>query len=121
DRGLALAGTTEILAPVCQLSSDFVGHLSVERMLANRKVLPELLRRTNTGKRKELLSLLAKFTPLPGRLYDLALGRGAWSKFHGEVYLDRPNILSYYASIGPEADEKRLLSRVFDMLAKDVA
>src|SRR5205823_433682 len=67
ERGLTLLGETEVLVQVCRLSPDFIEHLVTTKMLANRKVFPELLRKGDKATNKELRDLLGKYVPLPGR------------------------------------------------------
>jgi hypothetical protein len=121
ERGLALLGETEVLLQVCRLSPDFVEHLVTAKMLANRKVFPELLRKGDGATNKELRDLLGKYVPLPGHLHSLALLRGEFSRVGQEMYLDRPNILSYHVGVRAGPGGQILLHQGLDIVANEVA
>jgi hypothetical protein len=121
ERGLSLLGETEILVLPCRLSMNFVDSLVTSRMLANRKVFPELLRLGEQAKDQELLDLFSKFTPLPGALHALALVRSEMNPGRGDVYLDRPNILSRHLRLQPGKKGSIVLEQGLDIVANEVA
>jgi len=99
ERGLALLGENEILVQVCHLSAEFFTHLITKNLLANREILPELLRWVSSTKGKGLIEKASKITPLPGPEYSLALARHGWSRKLDDIYLNCPNIISYFRTI----------------------
>jgi hypothetical protein len=109
ERGLALIGETDILALPCQLSEDFVDSLTTSSLLANREVLLSTLRSPSLGEAQALAETAAKVTRLPSALYSLALVRQSQSPSRGDVYLDRPDLLTSHTGLrlGP-AGELRL-------------
>lgn len=120
ERGLTLLGETEILPLANQLSPQFVEHLITKNMVANREVLLVLLRAKEVNP-KLVNDQLGKVKPLTTQLYSLALARTEWSQFRGDIYVDRPNILSFYKH--PRLDPKGLLllRQTFDIVANDIA
>jgi hypothetical protein len=95
--------------------------LMAEGLLANREVLLELFRSAAAIAPKALLEKLAKLKPLPSQLYSLALAREGWSRFRGDVYLDRANILSYhkYPRLSPRGALR--IAEGVDIVANDIA
>jgi hypothetical protein len=121
ERGLALRGQTEMLPLACRLSPEFVGQREVTNMLANRTVLVGLVRDIRSLKPEAILHRLNKLTPLPGQVYSLALARQALNRLAGDVYLDRPNVLSYHMTARTNAQGEVLACQGFDIVANDVA
>src|SRR5262249_10081232 len=80
-----------------------------------------LVRDLPSLKPEAILDRLNKLTPLPGQVYDLALARQALNRLAGDVYLDRPNVLSYHMTARPNAQGEILACQGFDIVANDVA
>lgn len=120
ERGLTLIGETEILPLVTQVSPEFVEHLMASNMLKNRAVLLAFLRAKELNP-KVVNEQLGKLKPIPFQLYSLALARVAWSRFHGDVYLDHPNILSYHKQPRQNLKGELSLYESFDIVANDVS
>ena len=121
ERGLTLLGETEILPLVSQLSPQFVEHLITKNMLGNRNLVLSLFRSKDSLSSKSLNDQFSKLKPLSTRLYNLALARGEWSRLRGDVYLDRPNILSFHKNFHLGGKSEVLLHEGFDIVANDVA
>jgi hypothetical protein len=122
ERGLKLLGETEILPLVSYLPSEFVLHLAVKDALANREALLGLFRIADSSDLKASVGLASKFTQFPVQLLRLAaLARKKWSRFSDDVYLDRPNILSYYSRFGLNAKGQVLVREGYDIVANEVA
>lgn len=117
---LALLGRTDILILGCQPSREFVGHLFAQRLLDDRQPLLNLVS-TAPQEEETLQGMLADVTPVPGPLYGLAMARSRWSRYHNDVYSDRPIILSAHQQVreGPDGDLAGAYS--FDIVANDVA
>jgi hypothetical protein len=120
DRGLALLGEIDILILCAQLSSDFVKYLALETVLANQKTLPDIVR-CGLPKTSEEVKQLGKLKRLPGALYNLAMVRSAWSRFQNDIYLDTPNILTFFSYMGSSKENGIRLHRGFDIVANEVA
>jgi hypothetical protein len=101
ERALALLGQTEIAVPVCRLSSDFLVHLTVERLLANREVLLTALAEDGPQDSAGVDKMLQRAQSLPGALYALTFTRHAGSPVAGDTYLDRPNIFNLHDYLRP--------------------
>jgi hypothetical protein len=121
DRSLNLLGTTEILPLASQLSPGFVDHLTASSFLANRQVLLDVLRHGDALDSSDLARRVGTLTPLPGRLYDLALARNVWSRVRDQVYLDHPNILSLHSRPGLNARGRPVVTEGFDIAENGVA
>jgi hypothetical protein len=121
EQGLTLLGTTEILPTVCRLSPLFLEHLTARSMLANRDLLLGLFQGEDTEKPPALSDRLEDFTALPGPVYSLEAARWAWSRSGDDLYLDRPNVLSYHTRIRPEGPNELVLCQGFDIVSNSVA
>jgi hypothetical protein len=121
ERCLALMGETEILPLVAQLSPEFAAHALLTALRANREVLPRIIRGSASWRDGSLSPDLARLTPLPSPLYGLALARQSWNRFPGEVYLDRPNILSFHSRLRVAHPGDWRIVNAFDIVANDVA
>jgi hypothetical protein len=97
-RSLALMRETEILPVSCRLAPEFVTHLAGASVLANRDVLRALVHADVADATVEQLA--ARTVPPPGPLQSLALARFAWSRFSGEIFIDRPNVLTRHLFAG---------------------
>jgi hypothetical protein len=97
-RSLALMRETEILPVSCRLAPAFVAHLAGASVLANRDVLRALVHADVADATVEQLA--ARAVPPPGPLQSLALARFAWSRFSGEIFIDRPNVLTRHLFAG---------------------
>jgi len=121
ERGLTLLGETEILLLTSQLSPEFVQHLTTKNMLANRDALLGLLRLADSEDFKGLTDLASKLEPISFQLHDLAVARREWGRFRGDVYMNRPNIISYHKYFRRNTEGKLLSRQGFDIVANDVA
>jgi len=121
ERSLALIGETEILPLVSQLSPQFVSHLVASDAFANREIVLDLTREVGTGGPKTPINQASKVAPIPFRLYGLAVTRRVWSRFPGDIYLDRPNILSDHKYFVPRGKGEVVLLEGFDIVANDVS
>ena len=121
DRSLHLLGTTEILPLASQLSADFLDHLTASSFLKNREVLLDVLRHGDTLDGPGLRDRVSKLTPLPGRLYNLALARNTWSRVRDRVYLDHPNVLSFHTLPGLNARGEPVVRHGFDIVENGVS
>jgi hypothetical protein len=119
-RGLALLGEKQILPQVCHLSLDFLTHLIVRNLLSNREILLELLRHRYLTMGKELAEKAFEVIPPPGPEYSLASARREWSRMRGYIYLDRPNILSFFGGVRLSVKDELVACHGFDIVANEV-
>jgi hypothetical protein len=120
-RGLALLGEIEILPVVCQLSSDFVVALCLEKTQENRESLLELVQQGKSIDPEDIMNHLDKITPFFSQLYFLAIARHALSRFSDMIYLDSPNVFSYHKIFCPEQSGGILLRHGFDIVVNNIA
>lgn len=118
-RAMALAGETELLPLVAQLSPEFVRHVMNTAVLSQREPLRELLRTATAGPPTE--AQFAKLSAVSGELYALALLRTRFSPVRDQVYLDRPNIVSLHWQIQPTDRGGIAVSKSLDIVANAVA
>jgi hypothetical protein len=121
ERGLTLLGESEILLLACQPSPEFVDYSTAEGLLTNREVLLDVMRNAASMAPNALRDKRAKLKPLPSQLYGLALARQEWSRFRGDVYLDRANILSYHKHLRLNPQGQLRMTEGVDIVANDVA
>jgi hypothetical protein len=120
DRSLSTLGETEILLQPCLLSPSFIAHVAAQGVLANRELIRAAV--ASEGGRSQLANeLIERFIPPPGPVYGLAFARGQWSPVRGEVFLDRPNVLSYHRQLRRDAAGRLVLCEGFDIVANQVA
>lgn len=113
DRALALRGEIDILPSVYRFSGGFLAHLSAERLIANRTILLQIVRRrltVDTERRVDIVSL-------PGPLYGLADSRLANSPFSTKIYINRPNVLTFHKWYESKEEEQIFLRQGFDIVA----
>jgi hypothetical protein len=118
--GLALVGKTEVLLQICQLSPEFILNLATQSLLANRKLRLDLLRQVGSADLAALADQARRLHPIPKQLYGLALARREWSRFRGDVYLDRLNILSHHTLLREEAPGELRQLQGFDIVTNNV-
>jgi len=121
ERALALLGTTTILPLASRLSPEFVASQTARALLANREILLALMRRSAKDAGADLSPQLAKLTPLPGALANLALARDSWNTFAGDSYLASPNILSQRSGLRVDGSGEIVSFDAFDIVVNDVA
>lgn len=120
NRFLAALGESEILLQPCTLSQPFVNHVTAGALLANRQLLLNALAVENPDA-KFVDEQLAKAAPPPGAVLALAARRLQWSDVRGEVYFDRPNVLSQHSLPRQAPDGSLLLCEGFDIVFNAVA
>jgi hypothetical protein len=122
DRGLALFGTTFILSQATWIPSSFVDHLFTDHLLKQGNGLIQQLRRGVSGSPDEQTRELGKLKPIALPVYQLALARKAWSLTGSEVYLSRPNLLTYSSNRLRVAPSGRLhIVEQFDIVTNEVS
>jgi hypothetical protein len=121
ERGLALLGQTEILSLVSHLSPQFIEHLAVRNLLANRNPLSHLVRNVRMTDPKVQTDQASRLKLVPGHLYTLALIRHKWSRFRNDTYLDRLNVFNYHRGFRRNRQDGLLAYQGFDIVANDVA
>jgi hypothetical protein len=115
-----LLGQHEILLLGCQLSPEFVTHLSLANLGANAAPLAKIVATDFThALAADVLKL--SFTGAPMRLIDLAAARSVSSTNPSGVYLDRPDILAYHDLVGIGPSGALSNSEGFDVVANEVA
>jgi hypothetical protein len=119
-RALSTLGETEIFLQPCNLSQAFVDHLAAGSLLANGPLL-KAFAGNDRPDAKWTDEQAGKVEPGPGRAYALGLARGQWSPVRGQVYLDRPNVLTYHQLMRLDPSGKVVLYEGFDVVCNDVS
>lgn len=117
ERGMALLGGTEILALPCDLSEAFLQKRVVDHVLAQREPLARAI--ADGVADADRIAAAAELLPFPSQLYALALARANWGGSN-DVYLDRPNILSFHRQIVLTEGAKPAVLEAFDIVANGV-
>jgi hypothetical protein len=117
-RSLALTMKTEILPISCGLSPEFVTALLARNLIASRDLMSFLISGEMPAATTDTESLLRQSAPPMSTLYGLALARGELSR-KGQVFIDRPNILTRHLYAAPTADGVALLDAT-DIVANEV-
>jgi hypothetical protein len=102
----ALRSQTDILLQPCDFTAEYLVHLALAGILAERASFKELAGERDASRARELASeILGRMisSPLP----DVALWRSVLGRQHWEWFIDQPNILSYRISL-PVVDASRV-------------
>ncbi len=118
-RAMALAGETEILPLVADMSSEFATHVLNTTVLSRRETVREVLGAEAAGA-LPTADQLARLHAVAGELYALALARTTLSPVRDQVFLDRPNILSFHRRIRPTDRGDVAISRSLDIVTNAV-
>ena len=117
---LALFGETEILPLVAQLSPEYTRNLMTKGMLVNRSAIEDLAN-TDSGDSKDFIARLRELNGYPSSACILALTRIQSSRFRGDVYFDRPNILNYRIRLHVENGNDWVLGSGYDIVENGMA
>jgi hypothetical protein len=119
DRALGLISQAELLPMFAAIPEAFVNDRTAKALEDDRAALVDIAGLGTQAPTKEQLDRINAITPLPARVYDLALARFAWSSFGTQVYLDRLNLLVESRQL--VADGASVRARVgFDIAANAV-
>jgi hypothetical protein len=86
-------------------------------------VIFDLIQELGNGDRlsKTFLGNVNRLGAIATHLYVLALARSEWADGYGNMYLDRPNVVSLHSGISFEPHGEVALFRAFDIIANEVA
>ncbi len=118
-RSLALTMKTEILPISSGLSPEFVTALVARNLFANRDLMSYLISGGVPTASADAERALRHAEPPISTLYGLALARAELSR-KGQIFIDRPNILTRHLYAAPTADGVALLDAT-DIVANEVA
>jgi hypothetical protein len=121
DRGLILLGDTEVLVLPCRLSPRFIEHLQVKRLLDNRRAILEACRDEKVRWPEEVYERITALTSPVDPLVDLAVARLDSSRSSGDLYFDRPNVLSLHGRLFMPPGRGPGFEEAFDIVANEVA
>ena len=121
QRSLTLLGETEMLPLVCQLPDEFVTHVMHASLLRNRETVQQLIQQAANGSMERVAQLIGRLDVPSGELYALALSRRVLSPVAADVYLARPNILSFHGRVRVDDTGGLVRAASIDIVANDVA
>jgi hypothetical protein len=121
NRNLLMLGTTEILPLACQLSPEFVEHVSAREMLSNMEILISLIEEHEAIENEDILVQLDLLSPLPGPLYNLALTRSSLSKYDKAIFMDSLNVFSLQTYLQEDPSEELAEYQKTDIIRNDLA
>lgn len=99
ERAGALLGGTSILLQPCNFTIEFVTALNTAGVVDNREALEAFAEERDPDARKAAAQQLLMNMERPTPLRNLALWRSDLAPAPGDVFLDRPNILTYSFSL----------------------
>jgi hypothetical protein len=102
-RALSLTMQTRILPLVCELPPEFLAHLLARSVLGNRDLLAQAAGATNVPHLSDA-DAAEPYDPL----YNLARARTEWSANQGQIFLDRPNLLTSHHFLAPSGSSVAL-------------
>ena len=119
ERGLSLIMQTDILPQVCAIPPQFVAHLMAQTVLAHRQVFVRAIRGDTAQDAQPPVAAAANEGRPLSSLYALALARMQWSLGQGQLFIDRPNLLTshrYWVA----KDDGLVLRHASDIVANEV-
>ena len=116
QRGLALLSRIDLMATPCQVSDLYLTHINSIRLLANRDVMPGMLRDPDLQHRKTLMDDFGKLMPQAGPLYDWAVMRSHLSRSAGDVCITSPTLATYVTRPSLNASGKFVNLAGFDLI-----
>lgn len=119
SRGLSLTMKTEILPVVCQLAPEFVAHLTVASLSANKDLLRDLASNDVSPHSEKTQQQLANSPPPVTPLLALAFSRLEWNGSADEIFQDQPNIFTRHESF-VNAGNEIILQDAIDIVANEV-
>jgi hypothetical protein len=121
DRGLALLGSTRILAMPSSVSPYFLLHMAVRQYLNAKDKILEIAQTQDRNRRTELAREALDPPSGVGLLHSWAVGRQRLSPVRGEVYLDSLNVVTHRTELSHGADGKLVNRERMDIVANPVA
>ncbi len=121
DRALLLFGDTEILLAACQISPELVAHQEASELLERRAGFKALAAVEDPARWKEAVGHLSWESTRPRPLEAFALLRAGLGRHSGEVFLDRPNVVTHARRYRWDAKGGPTARDVIDVAANGVA
>ncbi len=115
--GLRLLDQVEVLVQVGRYAPEFLADAFANSLLAQRSAILGLSAAPAGG---PALDVLRKSFPISPILVNVAMGRFAGRNTFADLYLDRPNLLSYRTGVRRSASKARI-EGVFDIVSNPVA
>lgn len=118
-RSLALMMRTEILPLPCALSPQFVTHVIAQNLRSSGDLLRTISRKQFDLQAEAVQKAMDRAPPPLSTLYTLGLMRTAWSRTAGDVYIDRPALLTRHRFLKP-AEHGVVLEDAIDIVTNEV-
>ena len=119
-RSEALLSQTEILLQPCEITVEFVSHLSSASIVANQAALKELAGQRDAAKLREMASELFTKMHIWGPLPDVARWRSALSDRPIRWFVNRPNVLSFRVSPPVVNADRAVAQEVVDIASNSI-
>lgn len=121
ERAGLLLGQTTILLQPCDFTPEFVTFQRAATLLANRAALLEFAAERDRTRARQLALKLLEKSPHLGPLPYLALWRSALKPAPGDVFIDRPNILTHRAALPMSQGHELEVREWIDIASNGVA
>lgn len=118
-RGLSLAGEIDVLAQSGRMSINYLTHLWASSMLHSKARLLEMLRSADSESPTKVARRGVALRPGVNALHLLAVARHALNR-GGDVYQDRPNVLTYVQRPRFATDDALVAERLIDIVENGV-
>ena len=115
NRNLFLLGSIDILPLCCQLSEQFIRHLTNTNLMANKDIMLSLFQEEVQDDPESLIDPMSGFQSLPFPMYMHALHRS-----NPEIYLYTPNLLSYHSFFQENLEGSLDSNRIVDIVENKV-
>jgi transglutaminase-like putative cysteine protease len=119
QRALAMLGETGILIQSCNYTPEFLAEWTVQRLLKNRDILPNYIRRLS--QMKGLGEMANRLTRLPGPEHTFGLFRSHLAAEKPNFYLDRPNIACLRTDLRQSEDGNVVTAAGFDIVFNGIS
>lgn len=119
-RSEALLSQTDIFLQPCELTVEYLAHLSSASIVANHAALKELAAERDPVKVRDMAAALFDKIDVWGPLPDLASWRSALGENPANWFVDRPNILSYRISPPVVNADRATITELIDIASNGI-
>ena len=120
--GFNLLANIEILPSICQLSSQYIGWMMMQRLHENLLIMINDLKEGRLVTFDEILYFVqGAIESIQGPLYSWALLRHDCSQLNRDMFLDSVNIVNLRTRFIEDKEDRLISQRIFDIVSNDVA
>lgn len=120
DRGLSLAGVTDVLIQTSALRRSYLTYRALNHELGSRSALLGTLHYMTRDDPVNLQKSVEKLNAFPDKLYEFALTRFMVNPNQQRVSIGRPNLISYQRRLSINEEGELKLTEGFDLIQTEV-